>query len=112
MTLPNSIHHFMNYTLSPILVIFVQAIASALAYNGVPKIFVDLPCIEYVDPLLHGFSVVIPQSLLETFMDPGQLPVLYATAVPLQSGQSAVRKMVKTHNGREDKLVTICEWIY
>jgi len=81
-------------------------------------VFYDTDLVHFVDPLKHGFNVILTDAAHENlFANPFQLPAVYLTVVPLNSRHNSIRqilfkdairdKVIKVTSGLEER-----SWYY
>jgi len=76
------------------IILLLLFISFVFSYNQNPKIFVEVDCISFADPLVNGFNVILPKELFRDHLTADRSPSIYAAAVPLRVGAQADRKIL------------------
>jgi len=76
------------------------------AYNQNPKIYIDVDCISFADPLINGFNVILPKELFAEHLTRHNNPLIYYSAVPLSSRHPTKRDILYLDD-MPDKLIHV-----
>ena len=77
-----------------LLLTLLSITSTTWAYNQNPKVYVDVECISFADPLVNGFNVILPKQLFDDHLTADKFPVIYASAIPLASSSHPVDALV------------------
>lgn len=87
-----------------LLLIFGFLLQIGSAYNQNPKIYIDVDCISFADPLLNGFNVILPKELFVEHLTRHNNPLIYYSAIPLSNRNPAKRDILYLDD-MPDKLI-------
>jgi len=79
----------------------------AFATRKGDHVFYDTELISFIDPLKHGFHVILTETAYEhLFANPFQLPAVYLTVIPL-NGRHGASRQILYKDAIRDKVVKI-----